>query len=98
MGSFARALEVDEPLARTLMRAMYSLDPEVEPARASVGAAYGAIIDRAIGDEPVFERDAAILTLAHVFDSVILGWLSGRRDTNWVRDELAIAMRVLVRR
>src|ERR1700722_19683187 len=56
MRSFAKALEVDEVLSRTLMRAMYSLDPEVGPARTAVGRTYTSMIDRAVGDEPIEDR------------------------------------------
>jgi AcrR family transcriptional regulator len=97
MRSFAKALEVDETLSRTLMRAMYSLDPEVGAARLSVGTAYRTMVDTAIGDEPLPDREAAIGTLGHVIDSVILNWLTGRHDAEWVRNELEAAVRVLLR-
>src|SRR5882672_1902365 len=42
MRSFAKALD-DEPLSRTLMRAMYSLDPEASEAQASVNGVYTAM-------------------------------------------------------
>jgi AcrR family transcriptional regulator len=97
MRSFAKALVVDEVLSRTLLRAMYSLDPEVGEARTSVGNAYRTMIDAAIGDDVVVERDAVIGTLGHVIDSVILDWLTRRRDAAWVRGELEAAVRALLR-
>ena len=96
MRSFAKALEVDEPLSRTLMRAMYSLDPEVSAARASVGNEYASMLDTAIGDDVIENRDAVITTLGHVIDSVILGWLARGHDTKWVRRELETAVRALL--
>jgi AcrR family transcriptional regulator len=97
MRSFAKALEVDEALSRTLMRAMYSLDPEVASARTSVGDAYRTMIDSAIGDEEIADRDAVIGTLGHVIDSVILNWVTRRHDVRWVRRELDAAVRALLR-
>ena len=94
MRSFAKALD-DEPLTRTLMRAMYSLDPEVGPAFESVGGEYTAMLDAAIGDEVIENRNVMITTLGHVIDSVILGWLARGHDTMWVRRELEGAVHVL---
>jgi hypothetical protein len=94
MRSFAKALD-DEPLSRTLMRAMYSLDPEVSPAFESVGGEYTRMLDTAIGDDVLENRDALIKTLGHVVDSVILGWLARGHDTTWVRRELDAAVHVL---
>jgi len=85
----------DEPLSRTLMRAMYSLDPEVSPAFESVGGEYNSMLDTAIGDDVLENRDAVITTLGHVVDSVILGWLARGHDTEWVRRELEAAVHVL---
>ena len=99
MRSFAKALVVDDVLSRTLMRAMYSLDPEVGEARTSVGEAYRTMIDSAIGDDPLEglpSRDAIIGTLGHVIDSVILNWLTGRHDAEWVRTELDAAVHALL--
>ena len=96
MRSFAKALVVDEVLSRTLMRAMYSLDPEVGEARMSVGNAYRTMIGAAIGDEHVPHRDAVIGTLGHVIDSVILNWLTGRHDADWVRAELDAGVHALL--
>ena len=96
MRSFARALD-DEPLTRTLMRAMYSLDPDVGAAQASVNGVYTAMLEAAIGDDVIEGRDAVITTLGHVVDSVILGWLVRGHDTAWVRRELEAAVHVLFR-
>ncbi len=93
---FVEPLEQEPVLTHALMRAVYSLDPEVEASRSSVGAAYASIIDAAIGDSDVADRDAVIGTLGHVMDSVIVGWLSGRDDPATVRRELDRAVRVLL--
>jgi len=79
-----------------LTKAVYSFDPDVEASRTSVGAAYASIIDAAIGEADVADRDAVISTLGHVMDSVIVGWLSGRDDPAIVRRELDRAIRVLL--
>ncbi|MEO5837631.1 MAG: TetR/AcrR family transcriptional regulator [Acidimicrobiales bacterium] len=96
MRSFAKALD-DEALSRTLMRAMYSLDPEVGAAQSSVNGVYTSMLDAAIGDDAIGNREAVITTLGHVVDSVILGWLTRGHDTTWVRGELEAAVHVLFR-
>jgi AcrR family transcriptional regulator len=96
MRSFAKALEVDEALSRTLMRAMYSLEPEVADVRADVGQSYATMLDAAIGDADLQDRAAVIATLGHVIDSVILGWLTRRHDVVWVRRQLESAVRALL--
>jgi AcrR family transcriptional regulator len=96
MRSFTKALDVDDPLSRTLMRAMYSIDPDVSAPRDSVGDTYAALINAAIGDDDVADRDAVIATLGHVIDSVILGWLTRRHDIAWARHHLAIAVHALL--
>ena len=96
MRSYAKALEVDETVSRTSLRAMYSLDPHVADARATVGDTYRNMLDVAIGDEAIPDRDAKVNALGHVIDSVIVGWLSGRHDAKWVRRELESAVHVLM--
>ena len=49
------------------------------------------MLDTAIGDDEIENRDAVITTLGHVIDSVILGWLARGHDTKWVRRELDAA-------
>ena len=96
MWTFTRALDVDEPLSRTLMRALYSLDPHVIESRASTGAEYASIIDAAIGEVEIRDRQAVINTLGHVIDSVILGWLTRRHDLAWARSHLDDAVDALL--
>ena len=98
MQSYAMALEVDEAVSRTLLRAMYSLDPHVTEARVTVGDTYRDILAVAIGDEALTDRDAKVNALGHVIDSVIVGWLSGRYDAIRVRGELESAVHVLLSR
>jgi len=95
MRSYAKALDQDETLSRTMMRAMYSLDPDASASRASVAGTFAGLLDAAIGDEVIDNRAALIGTLGHVIDSVILGWLTHRHDVAWVRRELETAVHVL---
>ena len=95
--SMTDALEVDETLTRTVMRALYATDPGIDLAtRVSVGDAVRAVVDTAIGDADVSDRDAVIDTLEHVLNSVILGWLTERHDVHWVRTQLDTAIHVLL--
>ena len=95
--SFAKALVVDEQISRTLMRAVYSLDPSVSETRASLGTTSSTIFDAAIGDDDIKDRAAVVSTLGHVIDSVIFNWLSRRHDATWVRTELETAVHTLFR-
>jgi AcrR family transcriptional regulator len=94
--SYARALVEDEELTRTLMRAIYSVDPAVATARSLVGEASLTIFDTAIGDEPIDDRTAVIATFGHVIDSVMFNWLTRRHDASWVESELQTAVRALL--
>jgi AcrR family transcriptional regulator len=96
--SFAKALVVDEQVSRTLMRAVYSVDPAVIPTRAALGATTSTMFDAAIGDTDMEEdRSAVVATLGHVIDSVIFNWLTRSQDATWVRTELEMAVRALFR-
>jgi AcrR family transcriptional regulator len=93
-----RALEHDETRTRTLMRALYSLEPGVGLSRESVRDTYRAMIDDAIGSETIPDRAAAIETLGHVIDSAILDWMNRGRDAAHVRRVLEQAVHLLVGR
>jgi AcrR family transcriptional regulator len=95
--SFANSLEVDELRSRAMLRALYSLDAEAGELRARVGESFATIINAAIGETDVGDRRAVIHTLAHVMDSVIGIWLAQRGDGAWVRRELELAVRALLR-
>jgi AcrR family transcriptional regulator len=95
--SFAKALVVDEQVSRTLMRAVYSVDPAVIPTRAALGATTSTMFDAAIGDADMEDRSAVVATLGHVIDSVIFNWLTRSHDATWVRTELETAVRALLR-
>ena len=96
MGSFATALEDDEVRSRVMLRALYALDADASDLRAELGASFATIIDAAIGDADVVDREAVIATLTHVMDSVIRTWLAERHDGAWVRRELDGAVRVVL--
>lgn len=94
--SYVKALVLDEELTRTLMRAVYSVDPAVAEARGSLGETARSIFDAALGDAPVADRADVITTFGHVIDSVLFNWLTRRHDAAWVERELTTAVRVLV--
>jgi AcrR family transcriptional regulator len=90
------ALERDEPLTRTLMRAMYSLDAGVAEVSRSVASGFSAMVDSAIGAEEIADREAVIETLGRVIDSAIYGWLARGDDVARVRKTLEQAVHVLL--
>ena len=90
------ALERDDVRTRTLMRALYSLEPSVDSSRLSVRDTYVAMIDAAIGDEAIEPRAAVIDTLGHVVNSAMLQWLRGDLDAPNVGRVLDQAVSVLL--
>ena len=94
--SYVKALVEDERRTRTLMRAMYSLDPAVVPTRMGVTEAANTILDAAIGDEAIAHPAEVVQTLGHVIDSVIFSWVARRHEADWAQAELEAAVRALV--
>jgi AcrR family transcriptional regulator len=92
-----RGLDRDDPLAWTLMRAMYAPDPAVRSSRRAVADSFAAMVDAAIGDADVADRAAAIATLGHVVDSVCLGWVNGSLEAEDAYREIAQAVHLVVR-
>jgi AcrR family transcriptional regulator len=90
------ALERDEPLTRTLMRAMYSLDSGVAEVSRSVASGFSAMVDSAIGTDEIADREAVIETLGRVIDSAIYGWLARGDDVDRVKTTLEQAVHVLL--
>lgn len=90
------ALERDALLTRTLMRAMYSLDAGAAQIGRSVAAGFRAIVDTAIGDDDVPDRDAVIETLGRVIDSAIYGWLARGDEADHVRATLDQTVHLLL--
>ncbi len=94
----ADSLEHDEVRTRALMRALYSPEPRIRTSIESVGGSFGAIIDAAIGDADVPDRDDVVEVLGHVVNSVIVSWLNGRLDADGVRRKLDRAVHTLLGR
>ena len=94
--TYVKALVLDEELTRTLMRAVYSVDPAVANTRTLLGETASSIFDAALGDEPIANRKAVVATFGHVIDSVLFNWLTRRHDARWVERELKTAVRALL--
>ena len=56
------------------------------------------MVDTAIGDEEIPDRDAVIETLGRVIDSAVYGWIARGDDVATVRCTLEQAVRLLLRR
>lgn len=74
------AWENQPVLTLTLQRAVYAVDPGSREVRAASGSAYKAIMNAALGDEDVPDRDAIVEILGHVIDSVTFAWVCGSYD------------------
>lgn len=90
------AWENQPVLTMTLQRAVYAVDPGARAVKAASGAAYRAIMDAAIGDEDVADRETVIEILGHVIDSVTYGWVCGTYSTEEGRRILDRTVRLLV--
>ena len=93
----ARALEPEDVVTRTLMRSIYSGTAGVADARQSVTGSYRAMIDAAIGDVTIADRDAVIEILGHVINSVTISWLNNGWTAAQVARVLDDTARVLLR-
>jgi TetR/AcrR family transcriptional regulator, cholesterol catabolism regulator len=91
----ARTLARDSGVNLTLMRAFYSIEPTDHSGRRSVRDAFASMIDRAMGDAEIADRQAYIETLGHVINSVIFEWVNGRTDAATVGSVLERAVHVL---
>jgi AcrR family transcriptional regulator len=96
MRGIVNGLERDEVVTRTLMRAIYSLDPKVHAVNRSIGLAYTDMVDAAIGDEEIPDREAVIETLGRVIDSAVYGWLARGDDVAHARAAIENAVRLLL--
>jgi TetR/AcrR family transcriptional regulator, cholesterol catabolism regulator len=88
-------LEHDEVLTRTLMRAIYSFDRDAAAMGRPVAATYREMVDAAIGDDDIPDRDDVIETLGRVIDSAVYGWLARGDDVATVRNVLDRTVRLL---
>jgi AcrR family transcriptional regulator len=89
-------LEQDEVLTRTLMRAIYSVDAGVSDVNRSIAGAYHDMLEHAIGDDDIPDRDAVIETLGRVVDSTVYGWMARGESVDHVRTTLEQAVHLLV--
>jgi AcrR family transcriptional regulator len=96
MRGIVNGLERDEVMTRTLMRAMYSVDPGVREVSRALRVAYREIVDDAIGDDDIADRDVVIETLGRVIDSVVYGWLARGETVAQVRSVLDDSVHLLV--
>ncbi len=94
---YVAALDRDRARTLTMMRAFYARPSAVTDSRVSVRGAYLSMIDTALGDDDVPDREAVIETLGHVMNSGILEWMNGSRDARAVQKILDDAVRVLFR-
>jgi AcrR family transcriptional regulator len=96
LGRLVDALEQDEVRTRALMRAMYSAEPRVGASRAAISGPFATMLDVAIGDADVPDRDVVTEILGHVVNSLTLTWLNGRVDSAGVRAQLDRAVATLL--
>jgi TetR/AcrR family transcriptional regulator, cholesterol catabolism regulator len=97
MRGLAVGLDRDDPLSWAMMRAMYAPDSGVRECRQALEGSFIEMVDAAMGSAEIPDRLDVIVTLSRVVDSTILGWVSGRLEADGVYDELARAVRVVLR-
>ena len=85
-----------ETLMRTLLRAIYSIDPGVAEVRASLRENNVRIMELALGSDPVPHRADVIEILGQVIDSVSLRWVSGTIEAEEARKVFERTVKVLI--
>jgi AcrR family transcriptional regulator len=91
-----RAMERQPRLTAAFVTAMSSSDLAAAELQRDVAAAVEGTVDRAIGEEPVGDREGIIRVLGYVWQGALVVWLNGRGSLAQVGNELERAARLLL--
>jgi len=91
-----RAMERQPKLSKALVRALSSPDRGVRESGAEVQRQIASMGNTILVDLDEQVRADILATLGHVWYSTLVAWGHGRRDFDWVMDELERSVRVLV--
>jgi len=91
-----RAMARQPKLVSAVFASLVSSDPATVTCQQRVAALMGGIIDRAIGAPELPDRAERTRVIGHVWYSLLVGWVSGRNDLTRMRDELVVALDLLL--
>jgi len=104
--SSRRVLDVLEQASRVMARqpelvaagfsALTSTDPDAVSCQQQVAALIDGIIASAIGDPELPDQVERTRVIGHVWHSLLVGWSSGRSDLTRIREELIVALDLLL--
>lgn len=91
-----RAMSRQPRLVAAAFMSLASADASAVGSQLQVTAAMDGMITRAIGEPEILDRLERTRLIAHVWYSSLVGWVNGWSDMARVRDELAVAVRLLL--
>jgi AcrR family transcriptional regulator len=91
-----RAMARQPQLVSAVFMSLASPDRAAIECQQQMGALMDGIISRAVGEPQPPDHAERTRIIGHVWYSALVGWVNGWSDMNRVRDELAIAVRLLL--
>ena len=91
-----RAMGRQPKLVAAVFASLASPDPAAIECQQQMGALMDGIITRAVGEPRPPDHAERTRIIGHVWYSSMVGWVNGWSDMNRVRDELAVAVRLLL--
>jgi len=91
-----RAMSRQPKLVAAVFMSLASPDPAAVQCQQQMSALMDGIVTRAIGEPQPPDHAERTRLIGHVWYSSMVGWLNGWSDMTRVRDELAVAVRLLL--
>jgi len=91
-----RAMSRQPKLVAAVFMSLASADPAAIECQQQMAALMDGIITRAIGEPQPPDHAERTRLIGHVWYSSMVGWVNGWSDMTRVRDELAVAVRLLL--
>jgi AcrR family transcriptional regulator len=91
-----RAMARQPKLVGAVFASLASSDPAAVECQQQMGAVMDGIITRAVGEPLPPDHAERTRMIGHVWYSSLVGWINGWSDMTRVRDELAVAVRLLL--
>jgi len=91
-----RAMSRQPNLVAAVFMSLASPDPAAVECQKQITALMDGIVTRAIGEPLPLDHAERTRMIGHVWYSSLVGWVNGWSDMGRVRDELAVAVRLLL--
>jgi AcrR family transcriptional regulator len=95
LGSATTTMSRQPKLVAALLAPLSSADPGVVECQEQVSRMMDDLITRAVGEGAPADIGDRARMLGHIWYSILLGWVNGWTNVGRVRDELAVACRLL---